>query len=238
MTKVKICGITRLGDARLALFLGASEIGFILAPSPRRVEAALVRDIVASLRDDGALATRREALGLPPFRAIGVFVNESPNVMRDTLRAAGLDAAQIHGDEDPHECALFDFPWYRAVRPSTPEEARRLAEADWACPRILADAALRGVYGGSGSVLASGVAAAARDAARGAGREFFLAGGLGPSKAAQAIMEIGPDGIDLSSGVEEAPGRKSASLLEALFEEVWRADRELGKGKEADHAAR
>ena len=238
MTKVKICGITRLEDARLALSLGAAEIGFILAPSPRRVEAPLVRDIISALRDDGSLAARREALGLPAFRAIGVFVNESPNAMQDVIGAADLDAAQIHGDEEPGVCALFDFPWYRAVRPSTPAEARKLAGADWACPRILADASVRGAYGGSGFSLAPEIAAAARDAARGAGREFFLAGGLGPSRVAQVILELAPDGIDLSSGVEEAPGRKSAALLGALFEEVRRADREYMEGKEAAHAAR
>lgn len=238
MTRVKICGIARLEDARLALELGASEIGFILAPSPRRVPPETARDIVAALRADRALAEHRELAGFSAFRAIGVFVNEAADAMRDIVNTVGLDAAQIHGDETAEGCATFDFPWYRVLRPSSPAEARALALAGWTCPRLLADAAARGAYGGTGVVLSTEVAHAARDGARSAGKEFFLAGGLGPANIAQAILDVEPDGVDLSSGVEEAPGRKSAALLEALFAALRRADAELELRKEAARAAR
>jgi len=231
MTKVKICGLTRLEDARLALELGADEIGFILAPSPRRIDPAALRGILAALRADRDFAGR-------PFRAVGVFVNESSDAMRDIIATTTIDVAQIHGDEKPEACAAFDFPWYRALRPASPAEALDIHGAGWACPRILADATIRGSYGGTGASLSREVAIAARNATRAAGKEFFLAGGLGPANVARTILEVEPDGVDLSSGVEEAPGIKSAALLEALFAEVRRADGELAACKEAADAAR
>ena len=229
MTKIKICGLRRLGDARLALELGASELGFVLAPPPRRVEAGLVRDLVGALRRDPAL---------PPFRAVGVFVNESVDAMREIISSAGLDVAQIHGDEDVETCASFDFPWYRALRPSSPEEARSLAARGWNCPRILADAATRSAYGGTGQSLSPEIALAARDETWAREKEFFLAGGLRPDNVGRALLELRPDGIDLSSGVESAPGEKSADLLAALFVEVRRIDRLLAERREAADAAR
>jgi len=238
MTKVKICGITGLEDARLALSLGAAELGFVFAPSPRRVEPTAVREIMATLRADRELAALRRASGVGGFRAIGVFVNETAARMRAILKEVGLDAAQIHGDERPEACADFDFPWYRALRPAAVGEVRDLVNLGWNCPRILADAAARGVYGGTGSTLSLDVAVAARDAVRRAGKEFFLAGGIGPANVARTILETEPDGIDLSSGVERAPGSKSAALLRELFSEIGRADRELEARKEAADAAR
>ena len=231
MTKIKICGITRLEDARLALQLGADEIGFILAPSPRRIAPVAVRALLAALRAEPGAAAR-------PFRAVGVFVNEEPDRMREIIAISTIDVAQIHGDEGPEDCATFDFPWYRVIRPASPDEARLLSGAGWNCPRVLADASARGAYGGTGKGLAPEVALAARDSVRAAGKEFFLAGGLGPSNVADAILQVSPDGVDLSSGVEEAPGIKSAALLEALFAVARRADRELAARKEAADAAR
>ncbi|MDA8411798.1 MAG: hypothetical protein M0001_15605 [Treponema sp.] len=231
MTKVKICGLTRFEDAWLALELGADELGFILAPSPRRIDPAALRELLSALRAQQSAAAR-------PFRAVGVFVNESPDAMREIMAITTIDVAQVHGDETPEACSAFDFPWYRVVRPTSPDEAGLLCAAGWNCQRILAEASVRGAYGGTGKGLAPELALAARASTRAAGKEFFLAGGLGPSNVADAILLVSPDGVDLSSGVEEAPGIKSAALLEALFAEVRRADRELAARKEAADAAR
>jgi len=222
---VKICGLTRLEDARLALELGADELGFVLAPSPRRISPASAAALVSELRSEGK-----------KFRAIGVFVNESPNAMREIMEAVGLDAAQVHGDEGPGDCLPFAFPWYRALRPATAEEARRLASAGWACPRLLAEAAQRGAYGGTGTRLSLEVALAARDATEALGKEFFLAGGLGPGNVAEAVRAIGPAGLDLSSGVEEAPGIKSGAALRAFFEALRGAVAAPG-AREGEHGA-
>ena len=224
-TKVKICGITRLEDAQLALSLGAAELGFILAPSARRVEPRAARDIIDILRGSG---------GFPPFRAIGVFVNESAGAMRDILAFAGLDAAQVHGDESPPVCAAFDFPWYRALRLASVAEAQALVPAGWNCPRILVDSRVpKGAYGGTGKSLGTWTALAARELARAGGKEFFVAGGVAPRSAASLIYGLAPDGLDVSSGVEEAPGRKSREKLEALFGAIRKAEESLApKGEE------
>jgi phosphoribosylanthranilate isomerase len=223
--KVKICGLTRLEDARLALSLGAAELGFILAPSPRRIEPEALAPLLAELRG-GA--------GPRPFRAIGVFVNEDAAAMRDIMSFAGLDAAQIHGDEDPASLSALPFPWYRALRIGSVHDAQRLLGEGWDCPRILVDAAARGVYGGSGGSIGIWAAKAARALAREKGKEFFLAGGLRPRNVASYIYSVAPDGLDVSSGVEEAPGKKSPEKLEALFREIREAEKQ--RAAEEDHA--
>jgi phosphoribosylanthranilate isomerase len=223
--KVKICGITSAEDGRMALSLGADELGFVLAPSPRRVDPESIKSILEALRGEG---------GSPSFRAIGVFVNEEAAAMRDIVSFAGLDAAQIHGDEAPPACAAFGFPWYRALRIGSVDDARRLVAAGWACPRILVDAASRGLYGGTGASIGTWAALAARVLARGQGKEFFVAGGIRPNGVASLVHSLSPDGIDVSSGVEESPGKKSRDKLEALFSEIRRARAEAeGAGNAA-----
>jgi Phosphoribosylanthranilate isomerase len=219
--RVKICGIARIEDGALALRLGADELGFVLAPSPRRVEAEAVKAILGALRGDGSL---------PPFRAVGVFVNEAPDAMRDIMSYAGLDIAQIHGNESPAACAAFDFPWYRALRASGATQAEALFARDWACSRLLIDTprgdASGRACGGTGGSVGAWTALAAKAAARERGREFFLAGRIGPESVASAVHSICPDGLDLSSGVESSPGRKSPERLEAFFRNLKIAESE------------
>jgi phosphoribosylanthranilate isomerase len=215
--KVKICGLTSYEDARLALELGADLIGFVLAPSPRRVSTSGARAIVARLRDEGRLEGRG---------SVGVFVNERAEAMARAMEESGLDEAQIHGDESPEDCAELGFPWYRALRIGSAEEAGRRLGAPWTCARLLADALSASAYGGSGESIGAGAALAARGAARKRGKEFFLAGGIAPHNVADIVRSIRPDGIDLSSGVEERPGVKSREKLERLFAELGRAAEE------------
>ena len=212
--KVKICGITNLKDAELALSLGADELGFVLAPSPRQVEPETVRSILAALKGKGRLQS---------FRSVGVFVNETKDAMRDIISYSGLDVAQIHGDEDVAACTGFDFPWYRALRIASVADAMSLVTAGWNCPRILVDAATIGSYGGTGNTIGTWPAIAAKALAREHGKEYFVAGGIKAHSAASFVHSLGPDGLDVSSGVEEAPGRKSREKLEALFHAVREA---------------
>jgi phosphoribosylanthranilate isomerase len=230
--KVKICGITNIEDAELALSLGADELGFVLAPSPRRVEPEAVKAVVEALKGNGSLQGRG-----PGFRSVGVFVNEERNAMRDIVCFAGLDAAQIHGDESPADCAAFDFPWYRALRISSVADAQSLVAAGWDCRRILVDSSSRGSYGGTGSSVETWAAIAARVLARERGKEYFVAGGIRPRNVASFIHSISPDGLDVSSGVEESPGRKSREKLEALFRAIRAATAERNE-REAERAAR
>ncbi|MEI6876439.1 MAG: phosphoribosylanthranilate isomerase [Spirochaetota bacterium] len=208
---VKICGLTNYEDAALALGFGADIIGFVLAPSPRRTEPALVADMVRRLRDAGLLEGKS---------TVAVFVNEEAGRMGDIVAGSELSYAQIHGDEVPAACADFTFPWYRALRHSEASDAERLAGRDgrsWSCSRLLFDAAIPGAYGGTGTRIGSEAALAARQLTRAGGKEFFLAGGIGPGNVAALVREFQPDGIDIGSGVEEAPGKKSRTALRDLF---------------------
>jgi phosphoribosylanthranilate isomerase len=224
---VKICGITNVEDGELALSLGADELGFVLAPSPRRVEPDAVRPIVESLRGSG---------GLKSFRAVGVFVNERGETMRDIMSYAGLDLAQVHGDESPGDCASFEFPWYRALRIGSVADAERLAGEDWGCQRLLFDASSRASYGGTGASIGTWAILAARSRARQKGKEFFVAGGVRSSNIASFIYSFSPDGVDVSSGVEERAGKKSKDKLEAFFAEFNKAAGASDREEEANAA--
>ncbi len=207
---VKICGITNYEDAALALELGADFIGFVMAPSPRRVEAASVAAIVARLKDRGLLARAR---------TVGVFVNQEPSLMASIMAEASLDEAQIHGDEGLAFCEALPFPWYRALRVADVADALRLAGL-WAgssSGRLLFEAASGRAYGGTGVQVDAEAARAALLACRRTGKQFFLAGGLAPGNVGSAILSLGPDGIDASSGLEDSPGRKSAEALRRFF---------------------
>jgi len=211
--KIKICGLTNAEDAIFAAGAGADSLGFIFAESPRRVDEYEVAKILAELE-------RKDLRS--GIKTVGVFVNQSPSEMKRIVEALNLDYAQIHGDETADECNRFDFPWYRALRI---KDQKSLDEAKaqvllLACPIILADALSAKCYGGSGERIDSAFASDLRDHVKNNGKEFFLAGGITPDNVRQIIDEINPDGIDLSSGVEERPGKKSHEKIRILFKEI------------------
>jgi phosphoribosylanthranilate isomerase len=195
--RVKICGVTTPGDAVLAAELGASAIGLVFWPgSPRCVDAGRARDIVKAL---------------PPFvSAVGVFVNqvdESAQIARDV----GLSAVQFHGDEP--SATYRDFP-IRVIKAVTvlDASAREAAAVVPASATVLLDAHDRVKRGGTGRVIDWSIASMiARE------RPIILSGGLSADNAAGAIAAVKPYAIDVSSGVESAPGRKDPAKLRALF---------------------
>ena len=197
MIRVKICGVTRPGDAVLAAELGASAIGLVFWPgSPRCVDAAQARAIVAAL---------------PPFvSAVGVFVNqvaESAQIARDV----GLSAVQFHGDEP--SAAYRDFS-IRVIKAVTvlDASAREAAAVVPASATVLLDAHDRVKRGGTGRQIDWSIASMiARE------RPVILSGGLSADNVAAAIAAVQPYAIDVSSGVESAPGRKDPAKLRALF---------------------
>jgi phosphoribosylanthranilate isomerase len=198
MIPVKVCGITRVDDARLAAAAGASAIGLVFWPkSPRVVSTIQARAIVASL---------------PPFvTAVGVFVDASPDDVRAIVEAVGLDIAQLHGDEDVDDWSSYAGPIVKAVTVracgSTPWRARAHA--------LLLDADDRTRRGGTGQPVDWH---AARPCA--ASGPIVLAGGLRAENVGEAIRIVQPAALDVSSGVESAPGRKDADRLEAFFAAV------------------
>lgn len=192
---VKICGITRAGDAQAAVALGASAIGFIFWPdSARFIDPYRARTIAA---------------GLPPFvTPVGVFVNQPATYVNAVANLVRLGAVQLHGDETPDQLPRFQRPVVKAV-------ARIEADTATAWPdrvRLLVDADDPVRRGGTGAK--ADWAAAARLAAA---RPIVLAGGLTPANVADAVRQVRPFGIDVSSGVETSPGIKDPARMEQLF---------------------
>lgn len=202
--RVKICGITNTEDALVAAEAGADYLGFILYPrSQRYVNPESVRAIVAAVR----------AGGYAGLQFVGVFVNSPANEIAEVIGAAGLDWAQLHGDEPPAALAALAGRAFKALRPAALDEALAAAEiyaapADQR-PGLLLDAYHPQLYGGTGQ--AGDWALAAAVAARHPG--VLLAGGLTPDNVAAAVAAVRPWGVDVSSGVERSPGRKDHDLV-------------------------
>lgn len=201
---VKICGLSTVEHARVAAANGADLLGFIFAPSRRRVDSAIVRGI----RD----AFAHMDAARPPF--VGVFVNPAAEELHDAIGAAGLDMIQLSGDEDPTLAALLPVPYLRAIRIGANADAidvLRLADR-WMSrsspPRwLLVDAAVPGSFGGSGQRADWGIARQLAER-----YPTLLAGGLNPCNVAEGLASTGAAGADVSSGVESA-GVKDADLI-------------------------
>ena len=194
---VKICGITRLEDAEAAVAAGAGAIGFIFWPkSPRFIDPHRARKIAAAL---------------PPFvTSVGVFVDQAIDYVNGVASLVRLGAVQLHGDETPAFVAGVSSPVIKAV------SIAGLDPRAWPdVSTLLLDVNDPVLRGGTGRTI--DWAAAADVAAR---RKILLAGGLTPDNVADAIARVRPFGIDVSSGVERAPGIKDHQRLRALFEAV------------------
>jgi len=200
MLSVKICGITRLEDALAAVEEGASAVGFIFVPSsPRRVAAAAAASII-----------RR----LPPFvTPVGVFVNEAREAILRTIDETGIRCLQLHGDESPDETQGYPLPVIKSFRVGEGFDIARLRAYDAAA--YLLDTAVPGVYGGTGKTFDWAIARRATAVGR-----IVLGGGITPGNVARAATESGAYAIDLSSGVESAPGIKDRKRMRELFENL------------------
>ncbi|MBA2303444.1 MAG: phosphoribosylanthranilate isomerase [Acidobacteria bacterium] len=203
MTRVKVCGITRLEDALMAAEEGASAIGFIFWPdSPRAV---------------GPSDARAIARALPPrVSTIGVFVDQPLDDIRRIADTVQLSAIQLHGDESLSYAQAILQPVIKAVAITEAFAPERL---DVYPPEVtvLLDAHDPVRRGGTGRTIDWSLAAAA--AAR---RHVFLSGGLNPANIQEAVTRVRPYAVDLSSGVEASPGVKDPAKLRALFDALRR----------------
>ncbi|XXF76890.1 phosphoribosylanthranilate isomerase [Myxococcaceae bacterium GXIMD 01537] len=198
--RVKVCGVTRVEDAREAWAAGADALGLNFYPrSPRYVEAAVA----------AALARTRPALGA----VVGVFVNEAPDVIRARVRECGLTAVQLHGDEPPEACEGFGVPVIKALRVRGPEDVdkARLYMGAGDVASLLLDGAAPG-YGGGGVGFDWSLVARLT----GAGVPVLVAGGLTPANVAEAVRATRPYAVDVASGVESSPGIKDADAVRAF----------------------
>jgi phosphoribosylanthranilate isomerase len=196
MTLVKVCGITNLEDALAALEAGADMLGFnFYARSPRCVAPADARRVIEQAPEG--------------LTCVGVFVNEpSPEDVLRIARESGVSAAQLHGDETPEFCrALAGLTTIKALRvgKNYSAESASVFETD----AILLDAYAPDAFGGTGHTFDWTLARATREAVP----RLFLAGGLKPDNVAAAIESVAPYAVDVCSGVETSPGRKSFRLM-------------------------
>ncbi|HAP39483.1 MAG TPA: phosphoribosylanthranilate isomerase [Nitrospira sp.] len=204
MLKVKICGLTNAEDAAVAVEAGADAVGFVFhRKSPRCAETSAVKAIIREL---------------PPFvLPIGVFVNEEPNVVRDVMDSCGLALAQLHGDETAAYCETLGRPVLKAIRIRDRGSFLALAEFQGRAGvrGFLVDAFSPDAYGGTGQLADWSLAAEAAAVAR-----ILLAGGLTPENVAQAVGQVRPYGVDVSSGVEARPGKKDHAKVRAFVQAV------------------
>ena len=224
-TRIKICGLTNLDDARCAAAAGADFLGFILYPkSPRYVTPEQIAAIVEAIRAE--FGPRAPGWRPQAPRCVGVFVNEPPEQVQACLDAAGLDLAQLHGDEPPVEVQRLHPRAFKAVRPPSQEatEASLVTYGgafpdDESMPQLLLDAYHPERYGGTGLQVDLVMAQPAARQCR-----LLLAGGLTPETVGAAIRQVQPWGVDVSSGVERAKGIKDQARVRAFVQAVRAAE--------------
>jgi len=203
-TRVKICGITRPEHARAAAQAGADAVGLMFyAPSPRYVTPDRAREICAAL---------------PPLVAVvGVFVNPEPHHVETVVEGLPVDLLQFHGEESPELCAGAGKPYLKAVRVRTGEDIAQAAARYPGARALLLDAHHDALWGGTGTRFDWDVVP------QDVGCPVVLAGGLTPENVAGAIRRVRPFAVDVSGGVESAPGEKDVRSMERFMKEVTSA---------------
>jgi phosphoribosylanthranilate isomerase len=211
-TWIKMCGMTRAEDALAAAEAGADAVGFVFADSPRKVEPSVARAIGRVLP--------------PHVLRFGVFVDEAPATIGHIIEEAGLDRVQLHGFEEPmvrEVAGTRMVKAFRVVDESVLEEIR-----SWSPDFFFLDTFSRRVAGGTGETFDWSIAKRAAALGR-----LVLAGGLEPGNVGRALREVRPFGVDVSSGVEDSPGRKNAEKMRAFVQAVRDADRLLSREEPA-----
>lgn len=215
-TQVKICGITTLEDARFASGALADYLGFIFySESPRFVEPAKAGAIINWIEGP---------------KKVGVFVNQPLDDVNRIATQTGIDLVQLHGNESPEYCDLVDLPVIKAFHVSdgtSSDELKKRVEIYKECTEFfLFDTKTDSAWGGTGKTfdwnLISDISG---------DHPFFLAGGLHSENVEEAIRQVNPTVVDLSSGLEDAPGLKDFQKIEEFFDvmrDIW-DEQEIGK---------
>ncbi|MDR5891965.1 phosphoribosylanthranilate isomerase [Halomonas mongoliensis] len=202
-TRVKLCGLTRPEDVDAAVAAGADALGFVLWPgSKRAVDEALLAELAERVP---AFVTR-----------VGLFVDQDPALIERC--ATHLDLLQFHGEEPPALCDSFRRPWIKALRMRDDLDLHGAAEAYRGARALLLDAYRPGVPGGTGETF---------DWSRipaGLAKPVILAGGLNADNVAEAIATVAPFAVDVSGGVEAAPGIKDAERMAAFMAAAGEGD--------------
>ena len=204
--RVKICGITNLADAQVAVAAGADALGFnFYEKSPRFIPTAAAAEI---------------SRALPPFTLrTGVFVNPAGENVRRAIGECGLNLLQFHGDEPPDFCTQFGLMSIKAFRIRDAGSLNELSK--YPTDAWLLDAYVSDTFGGTGEKFNWNLAIETQRA----GKPVFLAGGLTPENVAEAVHQVQPFGVDVSSGVESSPGRKDPVKVRAFIKSAKTSSR-------------
>lgn len=197
--RIKICGITRVEHAHWAIDAGADAIGLVFyPPSPRVVDIEQAREIVAEVS--------------PFVSVVGVFANQGTDDVGRIVENVRLDLLQFHGDETPQLCESFNRPWLKGIR-MHPDLVLAGHMSRYSAARgVLVDSWKSGTMGGTGSAFDwQRLKTVDR-------QKLVLAGGLDASNVSEAITQVRPAGIDISSGVEVEPGVKSKELIDGFMQ--------------------
>jgi phosphoribosylanthranilate isomerase len=204
-TRIKFCGLTRPGDVRLAGELGVDALGFVFVPGSRRslepVQAAALRSAV------------------PPLaQVVALFMDPSEALVRTAIRALRPTLLQFHGREDAAFCERFGLPYVKTLPMGEGVAAAEALAARYpSADAFLLDGHRAGEPGGQGAAFDWAALPALP-------KPWLLAGGLTPDNVFAAVRLARPFGVDVSSGIEGAPGRKDGERMQAFVEEVRRAD--------------
>lgn len=203
-TRVKICGMTRVEDARAAVAAGADAVGLVF---DRRTARGVTPEQARSI-----------AAAVPPFVAVvGLFVDADPALVREVLNRVPLSLLQFHGDEAPEHCRSYGRPYVKAIRMrddvDLPAEEKRFDDA----AGLLLDAFVPDELGGAGRAFDWSLIPAQR------AKPIILAGGLTVENVGAAIRQVRPAAVDVSSGVEAAKGVKDAARIASFIAAVREA---------------
>ncbi len=201
--KIKICGITNIDDANLAIQLGADLLGFnFYAPSPRYLTIERAEEIIQKI---------------PTFvDTVAVFVNPSPTELKSVVEKGFFNWIQLHGDETPEFCKSLNWTNARIIKAIRVQSADDIRKAEaYPVDAILLDAFDKTLYGGTGKTFDWALIGNLY-------RRIFLAGGITPENIVQAI-EWDVYCIDVCSGIESEPGKKDPQKMKLLFENIRKA---------------
>ena len=210
MTRIKICGITRVDDALAAALSGADAIGLVFYDkSSRHVTVQQAEQLAAAIT--------------PFVTSVGLFVNPSADEVRNVLCHVPLDVLQFHGEETPEFCAQFGRPYLKAVRVRQGVDLIQCAARYSGAQGLLLDAFIEGTHGGTGESF--DWALIPHDLSL----PVILSGGLHAGNVAEAIRQVRPYAVDVSSGVEASKGIKDAAKVAAFINEVKNIDLQLSR---------
>ena len=199
--KIKICGITQADNAREVALLGIDAVGLVFyEQSPRHVDVESAIQVVNAL---------------PPFiNRVGLFVNADSGFIDEVLCEVPIDTLQFHGDESVIECTQYGMPFIKALRVNENTNIAKMADDYHQASGLLLDAFNKDAYGGTGEQFDWSLAKVDIDL------PIILAGGLNPDTVADAIAQVNPYAVDVSSGVESESGIKDIAKIQQFIHKV------------------